>query len=267
MLARYGARVTIVEASDRLLAREDPSVSRRLAAALAADGIDVRVGAEATEVARPAGRTCRVTLEGGDVVEGEELIVAAGRRPRTDDLGVDAAGIELDDSGAIPVDKRCRAAKGVWAVGDVTGVAAFTHVAKYQGRIAVADIAGEKVGADYRAIPRVVFSDPEVAAVGLTEAQARERDIDLVTTELDIGSIARTETYGEELEGELRLLADRGAGALVGAWAVGPLASEFIHLPVLAIRAQVPVAVLRDTVPQFPTFSEGWQKALEALEL
>ena len=143
----------------------------------------------------------------------------------------------------------------------------FTHVGKYQARIAVDDIAGQKPRADYRSIPRVVFSDPEIAAVGLTSEQARDGGIELAEGRADLMRLARTETFGRDLGGQLGVLADRERRVLVGAWAVGPLAGEWIHQAVLAIKTETPVEVLRDTVAQFPTFSEAYLSAVEDLKL
>ncbi|MGZ4268183.1 MAG: dihydrolipoyl dehydrogenase family protein [Solirubrobacteraceae bacterium] len=265
MLARYGARVTIVEAAERLLSRETASVGEQLAELLAAeDAIDVRTGAQAVAVERD-GAGVAVTLHGGDRLCAQRLVVAVGRRPRVVGIGLDAVGIEPGERG-IEVDEHCRAADGVWAVGDVTGIAPFTHVAGYQARIACADIldAGRRP-ADYKAMPRVVFSDPEVAAVGLTPEQAGERGLATATATVDLSEADRTETYGKGLAGHLGVLADRDREVLVGAWAVGPLASEVIHSLVVAVNAQVPLAILRDTTPQFPTFSELVQTAVEKL--
>lgn len=265
MLARYGSEVTIVEAAERLLAREAPSVGEQLAELLAdEDGIDVRTGAKATAVERD-GDGVAVTLDGGDRLTAERLVVAVGRRPRVEGIGLDTVGIEPGDHG-IAVDEHCRAADGVWAVGDVTGVAPFTHVAGYQARIAVADILDDnRRPADYKAVPRVVFSDPEVAAVGLTPEQAAGRDMRTATATVELSSVDRTETYGKDLHGHLGVLADTDRQVLVGAWAVGPLVSEVIHSLVVAVNAQVPLAILRDTIPQFPTFSEAIQTAVEQL--
>jgi pyruvate/2-oxoglutarate dehydrogenase complex dihydrolipoamide dehydrogenase (E3) component len=266
MLRRYGAQVTIVEAAERLLAREDPPVGELIAEQLRADGIELRLGASAEAVAARDGRRT-MRLDSGEELSACELIVAVGRRPRGADAGLEAIGVEPDERGAIPIDQRCRVSEGVWAVGDVTGVSMFTHVGKYQARIAAADIAGRDVRADYRALPRVVFSDPEIAAVGLTSEQARAQGIDLAEGRADLFRIARTETYGKGLGGQLGVLADRERGVLVGAWAVGPLAGEWIHQAVLAVKTETPVEVLRDTVAQFPTFSEAYLNAVEALEL
>ncbi len=263
-LARFGSRVTIVQGADRLLPREDPAVGGLILEALRADGIDVRLGAHAVRVTRD-GPERVVHLEGGETVSGRELLVATGRAPRVADLGLETLGVEIDPAG-LAVDERCRVTEGVWAVGDVTGVLAFTHVGMYQARIAARDIAGEPARADYRAIPRVAFCDPEVAAVGLTESQAREQGLDVSIARVKLAeSIARPWTYQEDPGGELGLVADRARGVLVGAWAVAPLAGEWIHYAALAIKTETPLAVLRDTVAQFPTFTEAYLKGFEQL--
>jgi pyruvate/2-oxoglutarate dehydrogenase complex dihydrolipoamide dehydrogenase (E3) component len=267
-LRRVGARVQLVEAAANVLSREDPRVGELLGEALAADGIDVRTGTRATGVSRNCDGTRTVALEGGGEVSGAELLVAIGRTPRTAGLGVETVGIELGEAGEVPVDERCRAGEGVWAVGDVTGLMPFTHVASYQGRIASADILGDGAPADYSAIPRVAFADPEVAAVGLTAEQARARGIDVVTRRLDlVDSITRPITYEREpRRQELELVADRERGVLVGAWAVAPLAGEWIHQAALAIKLRAPLEVLRDTVSQYPTYAEGFTDAVRALD-
>jgi dihydrolipoamide dehydrogenase len=264
-LRRFAAAVTLIESSDRLLAREDPAVSELLAQTLRQDGVELRIDARAESVSRVDGEV-RVRLEGGEEVAGSHLLVAIGRRPRTGGLGLEKLGIEPGERG-IEVDECCRVAEGVWAVGDVTGVMPFTHVGKYQGRVAADSILGDDVRASYEGVPRVVFSDPEVAAVGLTEAQARERGIALLSARVKLPEvIARPWTYEREPRGDLGLLADREREVLIGAWAVAPLASEWIHQAALAIKTKIPLAVLRDTVAQFPTFTESYLMALEALE-
>lgn len=264
MLARFGARTTIVEAAPRLLARETTAVSELLGELLEGDGIAVRTGAKADGV-EPAGAGVRVRLDAGDPVEAERLVVAVGRKPRTEGLGLDSLGIEPAEGGVVAVDAHCRAGERVWAVGDVTGVAPFTHVASYQARVAVDDILGRPRDADYRAVPRVVFSDPEVAAVGETPEQARERGVEVTTATGALSDLDRTETYGYDLEGAYGVAADSGAGIVVGAWAVGPLASEWIHPMALAIQARVPLRVLGESMAQFPTFAEAWPTAAREL--
>ncbi len=265
MLSRYGSRVTIVEAAERLLAREDPRIGDLLATLLDDEQIAIKLNAHA-ERAESDGETTRLHLDSGEVLEAERVLVATGRQPRLNDIGLETVNVEHDEKG-IKIDERCRAAPGVWAVGDVTGIAPFTHVAAYQSRIVAADIQGREARADYSAIPRVVFSDPEIAAVGRSTAQAKDAGIDAREAVIDISELDRTETYGRDLKGKFGLTADAQTNVLVGAWAIGPLASEWIHAAVIAVKARVPIAVLRDTAPQFPTFSEALQLALDELAI
>jgi len=255
-MRRFGAEVSIVEMADRLLPREDPRVGELIADSLRKDGIELHLGVAAAEVERGGGvRTVR--LEDGTQVEGEELLVAIGRAPRVNAIGLESVGIEPDPNG-IHIDERCRAARGIWAIGDVTGVMPFTHVGMYQGRIACADIAGRTARADYAAIPRVVFSDPEIAAVGLTEQQARDNGIDTTQARIELAdAIARPWTYEQDPRGEIGILADRQGGTLIGAWAVSPLAGEWIHYAALAIKTATPLDILGDTVAQFPHLHRG----------
>ena len=264
-MRRFGTRVTLVQHGERLLTREDPVVGELIAGRLREEGIDLRLGVRATRVQRSNGERI-VQLDDGEQVCGRELLVATGRAPRVHDIGLESIGITPDPTG-LAVDERCRAAEGVWAIGDVTGVMAFTHVGMYQGRITAADIAGEAVRADYRAIPRVVFTDPEIAAVGLTEQQARDQDIRVATAQVALAdAIARPWTYEQEPSGELGLICDRERQVLIGAWAVAPLAGEWIHYAALAIKTRTPLSVLRDSVAQFPTFTEAYLKAVECLD-
>ena len=265
LMRRFGARVTIVEHGERLLSREGPAVGELIAQSLRDEGLEIRLGAKATAVERRDGERM-VRLDDGDQVSGRELLVATGRAPRVHGIGLESIGIDPDPEG-LEVDERCRAAEGVWAIGDVTGVMALTHVGMYQGRITAQDIAGGQPSADYAAIPRVVFSDPEVAAVGLTEQQARQDGIEVATARVALAeAIARPSTYEENPRGDLGLIADNQRQVLIGAWAVAPMASEWIHYAALAIKTQTPLAVLRDTVAQFPTFTEAYLNGLEHLE-
>ncbi len=262
---RFGVEVTLVEAAQRLISREEPAVGELIADVLREEGIDVRLDAHAEGVRVEDGERV-VSLGDGGEVRGRELLVATGRTPRVEGLGLENVGVEARRTG-IEIDERCRAAEGVWAIGDVTGVMPFTHVAMYQGRVVAADIAGRPAAADYAAIPRVVFSDPEIAAVGLTEQEARERGVDVVTSRVSLpDAIARPWTYEKDPRGVLGLVADRRREVLIGAWAVAPLAGEWIHQAVLAIKTRTPLAILRDTVAQFPTFSEAFLKGVEALD-
>ncbi len=265
MLRRYGAEVTIVQHAAHLLDREEPEVGDLLAEQLRAEGVKLHLGRAAIRVVRATDGARVVHLDDGTVARGQELLVATGRTPRTGGLNLEAVGATVTRRG-IQVDDSCRAAPGLWAIGDVTGVALFTHVAKYQARIAADDILGRRHPVNYAAVPRVVFSDPEVGATGLTSAQARERGLDVTTATVDLyEAIARPVTYGKGIGGRLGLLADRKLGILLGAWAVGPEAGEWIHLAVLAIRAATPIPVLRDVIEQFPTFSEAYLSGLEML--
>jgi len=265
MLARFGSRVSLVQRSDRLLNRETAELSELLAGYIADDDIEVHTSARAVR-ARREGSSSIVELESGTELRGDVVIAATSRSPRVADLGLETIGIDADDG--VPVDERCRVADGVWALGDVTGVSMFTHVAKYQGRVVAHNILGRDRVADYRSIPRVVFCDPEIATVGLTEEAARDQGLDVATATIDLSAmLARPITYEQDPRGHLGVVADRTKKILVGAWAVAPLASEWIHEAVLAIRAQLPIDVLIDTVAQFPSYSEGYLLALEKLDL
>lgn len=265
-LHRFGAQVSIVERSATLLAREEPRVGQLLAKRMHAEGIDVRTDATAA-AARREGNDTVITLTDGTALRCDVVVVGAGRTPRTADLGLDTVGVTLGEKGEIVIDEHCRAAERVWAIGDVTAVMPFTHVAKYQARIATDAILGRPHPATYHGIPRVVFTDPEVAAVGLTHAQATARGIAVATVELDLAdAIARPWTYEQNPAGHLGLLADRDKGVLLGAWAVAPMAGEWIHQAALAIRTHIPIEVLLDQVAQFPTYSEAFHAALEQLD-
>ena len=266
LMRRFGAEVHLIEAGERLIAREDPRVGELVAAALRADGIEVHLGTEIVAVSAGNGHR-EIDLGDAGSVRARELLVAAGRAPRVADLGLETVGIHPYREG-LKIDERCRAGDQVWAIGDATGVMPFTHVAMYQARIACADIAGEPAAADYTAIPRVVFSDPEIAAVGLTEEQAHARELDVSVGRVALPEvISRPWTYETEPRGELAVMVDRERRAVVGAWAFAPLAGEWIHYAALAIRTEASIDVLRDMVAQFPTYTEGFREALELVEL
>ena len=196
------------------------------------------------------------------------IVLGTGRRPRTAGLGLPELGIPLSPQGALEVDEHCRVVDGLWALGDVTGIALFTHVAKYQARVVADAILGRPRRADYTAVPRVVSAQPEIAAVGLTTAGARDRGITTPGAELDLPeTIARPWTYEPRPAGTLGLLADRDRRVLIGAWAVAPQASEWIHQAALAIRAAIGIDTLRDSIAQFPTYSEAYLNAVEQLDL
>jgi pyruvate/2-oxoglutarate dehydrogenase complex dihydrolipoamide dehydrogenase (E3) component len=255
-LGRMGAAVTIVEGMDHVLAREPEPLGDALGEALRAEGVELRLGAHATSARKEDGDVV-LELDGGEVLRGDRLLVATGRRPRVDGLGLESVGIE-PGRGGIAVDGRMRAGDGVWAIGDVTGVWPLTYVGKYQGRVAAANILGRPREADYSAVPRVVFTDPQAAAVG-------EADGPLTAT-VPLAEIPRTATYTrayDEKPGFITLISD--GERLTGAYALGPEAGEWLQQATVAIRARVPLQVMDDVIQPFPTFSEAFLHALQAL--
>lgn len=266
-LARFGVQVTLVHRGKRLMDREDARVGELAHQHLTDAGVDIRLGTSATG-ARRDGAYSVIALDDGTEVRADVVIFGTGRTARTEGLGFEEAGVQLGKRGEVLVDENCSAGNNVWAVGDVTGVMPFTHVAKYQGRIAADAILGSPRPATYEGIPRVVFADPEIAAAGLTEEQAAQRGIRTSAARLELANaIARAWTYEQDPRGELGLLADADRKVLVGAWGVGPHAGEWIHQASLAIRMQIPVETLLDQVAQFPTYHEAYHAALERLDL
>ncbi len=263
--ARFGVTVTLVESGPRLAATEEPSVAELLAQVLRDDGVQVRLGVQ-VERCEPVDEGARVHLSDGTCVEAERVLVAVGRRPTTEDLGLDVLGIALSDKGAVPVEDDCRVTgqAHVWAAGDVTGKAPFTHTANYQSRIVGDNILGGNRTADYRAIPRAIYTSPALASVGMHEQQAREQGIDAVTASMDVGETARAATEGAG-GGRLVLTADRARGILIGAAALGPRADEWLSEAAVAIRGEVPIVVLADVVHAFPTFGEAYEPPLREL--
>ena len=261
LYSRLGARVTLVQNGPHLLPRNDPDAGAILAQAFEDEGIELRLGSRTTRIEGGGDSSFRLELEGEAPVEAERLLVATGRKPRVDGLGLEALDVTIESQGIV-VDERLCAGEGVWAAGDVTGIALFTHVGKYQGRIAAANVAGQDVRADYSAIPSAVFTDPQVASVGDTSGN------EAATSSWKIESVSRTGTFQQPKQpGILKLYADPKRRVLVGATAVGPEAGEWIGQLTLAVRAQVPVDVLRDTIQPFPTFSEAVYFAARDLEL
>jgi pyruvate/2-oxoglutarate dehydrogenase complex dihydrolipoamide dehydrogenase (E3) component len=255
---RLGSGVTVLESSPHLLAKLDAEAGELLRARFEEEGIDVRVGVRAERVEPLAGRV-RVHLSSGEAVEAERILVAAGRSPNVHGIGLEQLGVEITERG-ISVDERLRAADGVWAIGDPTGVALLTHLGKYQARVAAANVAGHDAVADYRAIPAAVFTDPQVASVGRTRGDG------LVTASFEIAG-GRLSTYERpKRPGLVKLAADPEESALVGAVCVGPEAGEWLGQLTLAVRARVPLGTLLDTIQPYPTFSEAIFGALQALE-
>ena len=254
--ARAGSKVTILDVHLRLLPREDPEASALLADAFREERIELRLGVPAERIDPPG----RLRLEDGTTVEGERLLIASGRIPSSQGLGLERLGVRVAGRGGIVVDDRLQAAEDVWAIGDVNGIALLTHVGKYQARVAAVNVAGGEARADYRAIPAVTFTDPQIASVGTREGDG------VVSTRRRLPS--RASTYERPRpEGFLKLFADAERRVLVGATAVGPEAGEWLQQLTLAIRAEVPVDVLRDTIQPFPTFSEAITFAARELEL
>lgn len=265
---RFGARVVLVEPDAHPMPPEQREVGECLGRVLAADGVELRNGVEVRAVrpgpARAAGRGVVVELSDGSTVTAARLLVATGRRPRVSGLGLEALGI--DPEGPLEVDDHCRVRgpDGVWAAGDVTDVAPFTHTANYQARIVAENICGADRVADYRAVPRCVFTDPPVASVGMNSAQAGEAGIDVATATMDVGQTARAAAEGRD-RGLLCLVADRAAGVLVGASAIGPGADEWIGTATLAVKGRLSLDMLRDVVFPFPTYSEAYGPPLQEL--
>ncbi len=263
---RFGVRVTLVEAGPQVAGKEEPSIAGLLAQVLRDDGVDVRLGVEVQRAELTEAGLARVHLSNGSTIEAERVLVAVGRKPTTEGLGLGLLGIEPDDSGALAVDAHCRIVgqQHVWAAGDVTGTAPFTHTANYQARVVSDNLLGRERTADYRAVPRAVYTEPAVASVGMTEEQARGQGIDAVTAVMDVGEVARSASEGGA-GGRLVLTADRDGGVLIGAAALGPRADEWLSEATLAIRAKVPLAVLADVIHAFPTFGEAYEPPLREL--
>ena len=263
-VARFGVAVTIVEGADRLLALEEPEASAVVEKVLAAEGVTVITGARITG-AGPEGGRVALRLEGHDDVVGDRLLVATGRRPDLAGLGV--ASIGLDETvRSVPTDGRMRAAPGVWAIGDITGVGAFTHVSMYQAAIVAADFLDRPTPeADYRAMPRVTFSDPEVGSVGLTEAAAREIGLAVRTGQASIPESARGWIHKVGNEGFIKVVEDADRAVLVGATSVGPTGGEVLSFLALAVHAEVRTDQLRHMIYAYPTFHRAIEAALAAL--
>lgn len=261
--ARFDVTTTIVEAAERLLPLEEPRAGDLIADVFTTEGIAVVTGVGATRVDHDGRFT--VTLGDGRELTADQLLVATGRRVDLDAIGADTIGI--DPTGrSLPVDERCRVTDGIWGVGDITGKGAFTHVAMYQARIVAADILGEHVTpADYSALPRVTFTDPEVGSVGFTADAARSAGIDVATGTTNVPSTARGWLHAVGNDGFIQLVADRARGVLVGATSVGPAGGEVLGLLALAVHARVPLEELRSMIYAYPTFHRGVEDALREL--
>jgi pyruvate/2-oxoglutarate dehydrogenase complex dihydrolipoamide dehydrogenase (E3) component len=253
---RLGAEVVIVEGGERVLGREAAPVGDALGAALRRDGIEVILGCSATG-ARREREEFVLTLDDGRELRGDRLLVATGRRPRVDDIGLETVGIAVNPHG-VPVDDRLRAGERLWAIGDVTGIWQLTHVGEYQGEVVASNILGEARTAHYEAVPRVTYTDPQVACVGTLE--------DRFSATAKLSEVAKTATYTHayaESNGFLTLLSD--GHRLTGAYGLGPEAGEWMQQITLAIRALVPLDIVRDTIQPFPSFSEIVAAAVKGL--
>jgi dihydrolipoamide dehydrogenase len=253
---RLGGEVALAEGADHELAREPEPLGEALGEVLRRDGIELHLGVRAT-AARRDGEDYVLALDNGRELRGDHLLIATGRRPRTSGIGLETVGITADPKG-IPVDAHLRAGERLWAIGDVTGVRLLTHVGKYQGDVVASNILGEPREAHYEAIPAVVYTDPQAASVGASQAP--------FSATTPVSEVPKTATYTRayaESNGFLTLLSD--GERLTGAYALGPEAGEWLQQATLAIRARVPLDVLRDTIQPFPTFSEIYVAALKAL--
>jgi pyruvate/2-oxoglutarate dehydrogenase complex dihydrolipoamide dehydrogenase (E3) component len=249
---RVGSQVTLVQGDSRILSRVDADAAALVAKALQEDGVDIRVDATASRVTASA-----LMLGDGSEVAFDRLLMATGRRPNV--AGLEPLGLTVTRRG-IEVDARMRAAEDVWALGDVTGIAPFTHVGKYHARVAAYDMVGREARADHRAVPATIFTDPQVATVGDTEGG--------LSSTWDLGSVPRLSTYERPKQaGFVKVVADPERRVLTGAVAVGPEAGEWLQQLTLAIRAETPIEVLLDVIPPYPTFSEGVFLALRELNL
>jgi pyruvate/2-oxoglutarate dehydrogenase complex dihydrolipoamide dehydrogenase (E3) component len=264
VFARFDVDVTIVEAAERLLPLEEPEAGHLLAEVFAGEGIQVITGTAASQVAFDG--TFEVTLADGRRLVADRLLVATGRRIDLGAIGADVLGVDVATAKSLSVDEHLRVTDGVWAVGDVTGRGAFTHVAVYQSKIATADILGEPhTPADYSALPRVTFTDPEVGSVGLTAQAARDAGIDVRVGRAQVPSTARGWLHKVGNDGFIQLVADRERDVLVGATSMGPAGGEVLGLLTLAVHARTPINDLRTMMYAYPTFHRGIEDAVREL--
>ncbi len=269
--ARFGTAVTLVEAAPRILALEEPESSEVVAAAMAADGIRVIAGASIGSVRHADGRfTVSLTDAGGTAVElgSDRLLVAAGRRPNIADVGLETVGLD-PKARSVDTDAQMRAGDRLWAIGDITGKGAFTHMSMYQAAVALADITRrsgvDARSAEYHAVPRVTFTDPEVGSVGLTEQQARDAGVDVAVGRAPLAESTRGWITGPGGEGLIKLVEDRSAGHLVGATSVGPMGGEVLSMLATAVHARIPTATLARMPFAYPTFHRAVETALADL--
>jgi pyruvate/2-oxoglutarate dehydrogenase complex dihydrolipoamide dehydrogenase (E3) component len=260
-LSRFGVDVTVLEVADRILAPEEPESSQLVAEVFAHEGIQVLSGVQISSVSYEDGRF-GIAVD-GQAIDAEKLLVAAGRRPNLADLGLETVGLD-PGARAIEVDEHMRAGEGLWALGDAVGKGAFTHVSMYQSAICVRDILGQDgPTADYRAVPRVTFTDPEVGSVGMTEKQARDAGLAVRVGLSDLASSTRGWIAGSR--GLIKLVEDTDRGVLVGATAAGPSGGEILSMLTTAVHAEVPTATLKSMIYAYPTFHRAVEDALKKL--
>ena len=261
-----GSQVTLIEAADRLIAREEPFASQDVADGLHERGVDVRCGVSAVAVRASAGEV-EVELSVGGPVRADELLVAVGREPVTDEIGLETVGLEPGKP--IEVDDSMRANDWLYAIGDVNGRVLLTHMGKYQARVAAEVILGgeARITEDGERSPRVIFTDPQVAAVGYTLEAARSAGLNVRAVDVTTQGNAGASFYGREAAGTTRLVIDEDRGVIVGATFTGPEISEFLHAATIAVVGEVPLDRLKHAIPSFPTRSEVWLKLLEAYGL
>ncbi|HEX4983665.1 MAG TPA: NAD(P)/FAD-dependent oxidoreductase [Ilumatobacteraceae bacterium] len=269
---RLGAEeVAVVEVAPRLVAREEPFAGDEIRVALEAEGIAIHTGVTVTEVRRDAAGAVSVFLGDGSELVGDELLVAAGRRPSTGDLGLETVGLEPGRFVEVDDQLRATSIEGGWlyAIGDCNGRSLLTHMGKYQARIAADVILGKQAAAvaDHGIVPRVTFTDPQVCAVGLTEAQARAAGIEVRVVKYATGAVAGASVLGDNFAGSSQLVIDDDRRVIVGATFVGPSVQELLHSATIAIVGDVPLDRLWHAVPSFPTVSEVWLRLLEAYGL
>jgi pyruvate/2-oxoglutarate dehydrogenase complex dihydrolipoamide dehydrogenase (E3) component len=265
VFARFGAAVTVVEAGGQLLPAEEPAAGALLAEVFRREGIDVMLNAHVVGAGHDESGFS-LSMDGGSPLRAEQLLVATGRRVDLAGAGLDAIGVDVSDR-FVSVDSRLRLRPGVWAIGDMTGKGAFTHVSMYQAEIVVADILDQPgvPVADYRAVSRVTFTDPEIASVGMTQAQAADAGLDVLVGKAELAATARGWIHGPGNDGFIRVVADAGRRIVVGATVIGPCGGEVMSALALAVHAELPVDRLLHMIYAYPTFHRGILDALRDL--
>jgi dihydrolipoamide dehydrogenase len=262
-----GASVALVEAEPRILAGEEEFASAEIRESLESAGVEIHTGARATAASRGEGGQVTLTLEDDSKLHGDEILVAVGRRPRTTELGLASVGVGVNDAGYIEVDNGMHVGGSDWlyAIGDVNGRALLTHMGKYQAWVCVEQILGNSVEAtsDLAGSPRVVFTEPQLAAVGMTTEAAEEQGLDVRAVDVETAANAGASFIGRNAIGTSRIVVDEARGVIVGATFVGPQIGESLHAATIAVSAEIPLEKLRHAVPTFPTRSEIWLRLIE----